>query len=73
MTLGRCPLSIFCSRGTPPRDYPKGEYIQDSEEVSSPPLARAADEAALGVEEDDFLLLYIYIYIYIYIYLYIYI
>ena len=21
MTLGRCPLSIFCSRGTPPRVY----------------------------------------------------
>ena len=20
MTLGRCPLSIFCSRGTPPRE-----------------------------------------------------
>ena len=23
MTLGRCPLSIFCSRGTPPRKVPR--------------------------------------------------
>ena len=23
MTLGRCPLSIFCSRGTPPRANPR--------------------------------------------------
>jgi len=23
MTLGRCPLSIFCSRGTPPREVPR--------------------------------------------------
>jgi len=24
MTLGRCPLSIFCSRRTPPREVPRG-------------------------------------------------
>ena len=23
MTLGRCPLSIFCSHGTPPREVPR--------------------------------------------------
>ena len=23
MTMGRCPLSIFCSRGTPPREVPR--------------------------------------------------
>ena len=23
MTLGRCPLSIYCSRGTPPKEVPR--------------------------------------------------
>jgi len=28
MTLGRCPLSIFCSRGTPPRESIKDFYLK---------------------------------------------
>ena len=30
MTLGRCPLSIFCSRGTPPRQVPRGSHSPSS-------------------------------------------
>ena len=26
MTLGRCPLIIFCSQGTPPREVPRVFY-----------------------------------------------
>ena len=29
MTLGRCPLSIFCSRGTPPRALPLNLKLKD--------------------------------------------
>jgi len=43
MTLGRCPLSIFCSRGTPPRANPESITIQilvtDAREEADRPSA----------------------------------
>ena len=36
MTLGRCPLSIFCSRGTPPREPLIAAACRNSEEIKGP-------------------------------------
>ena len=40
MTLGRCPLSIFCSRGTPARENP----------LSQPTLSERGREGGRGGE-----------------------
>ena len=88
MTQGRCPLSIFCSRGTPPRNVIL-VYTENSE--------RGGDVAVVDLRVDPrvegparearnfkdvciythththiYICIYIYIYTYRYIYIYIY-
>ena len=52
MSLGRCPLSIFCSRGTLPREVPR---VCDplSQQTLSPLMLTPDDESESGGGESD--------------------
>ena len=43
MTLGRCPLSIFCSRGTPPRESGESSWYP-SQRIRQPTLSLSPAE-----------------------------
>ena len=49
MTLGGCPLSIFCSRGTPPRIYHEPETVMVSQRAAVL-LASAVDRSAFRAD-----------------------
>jgi len=48
MTLGRCPLSIFCSRGTPRREVPRACGPSTREPRVPNGMAARADQAELA-------------------------
>jgi len=54
MTLGRCPLSIFCSRGTPPYHKPKSATPQAALKSASElkEAGAALKKRLAGLEED---------------------
>jgi len=88
MTLGRCPLSIFCSRGTPPPSQPPNptpktenpkhdtRFWSGTSTTGSPRIGTTSSptssRARCAHPDEEMLAVYIYIYIYA-VYIYIYI
>ena len=51
MTLGRCPLSIFCSRGTPPEPTNPESIITCSNSLTKPHMEKSTRPSAARVAQ----------------------